>query len=268
MLCFTTQLFSHLFRLLFQTWSRSIRGGRMTMTNAPCCSKWEGLPIPMPNLVTNMPRTTPPHSFGKTPWSSRCLLHILSHLVTPKISSKMTRFWPDRKLKGYQNTDYNVLRKKRHVFRIRCCYSMEPTVVFSFASFFETRKHCKTKTLQSSAASDMAVNLSDQSRAILCSGSFKTHPSEKRYARQFQVGLNMNKNIWSHHLVCCYHQSNQHETNLFQNHLHCRVECCKSIYILPWQSWRMMANDFVGMFFPWDSHAWSSKLWQLIILVY
>ena len=83
---------------------------------------------------------------------------------------------------------------------------------FLLCIFFWNPKHCKTKTLQSSAASDMAVNLSDQSWAILCSGSFKTHPSEKRYARQFQVGLNMNKHIWSHHLVCCYHQINTKQT--------------------------------------------------------
>ena len=110
--------------------------GRMTMTNAPCCSKSEGLPIPMLNLVTNMPRANPPHSFWKSVWSSRAC-YILSHLVSTKMSSKMSRFWPDRKLKGSQNTNYNVLSKKRHVFRIRCCYLMEPTVVFSFASFLK-----------------------------------------------------------------------------------------------------------------------------------
>ena len=198
---------------------------RGCMTMAPCCSKWEGLPIPMPNLVTNMPRATPPHSFWKSVWSSRCLLHILSHLVTPKISSKMSRFWPDRKLKGYQNTDYNVLRKKQHVFRIRSCYSMEPTVVFSFASFFETGNTVKPR------GSNLPPHRTWRSIFRTKAGLWRSVASGKfcavvvskpaihlkkdvlvNFGSLPQVGLNMTKHIWSHHLVCCCHQINMKHT--------------------------------------------------------
>ena len=81
----------------------------------------------------------------------------------------------------------------------------------------------------------------------------KAHPSEKRYARQFWKSSPRRVEHEQTYLKpppSLSLSSNQHETNLFQNHLHCRVECCKFIYILPWQSWHIVANDFVGMFFP------------------
>lgn len=64
-----------------------------------------------------------------------------------------------------------------------------------------------------------------------------------------QVGLNMNKHIWSHHLVCCYHQINMKHTffkticTVGLNAVNSSTSCLGN----RGEWWRMI---FVGMFFP------------------